>query len=88
MPIVTKSPAEVKDYGRDFTKWLEGDTIQSSAWTVPEGLVKQSEGHTETTATVVISGGVLDHDYELVVQIETAGGLIAQETIDVQVREP
>lgn len=43
---------EKYDYAWTCTKIWPGDTIQAVVWTVPAGLTKSLESHTDTTATV------------------------------------
>jgi hypothetical protein len=72
--IKSKYAAARKDYRFNWTSWLDGDTILSSEWTVPSGLVMESEGHDETTTTVWISGGTPGESYVICNTIETAAG--------------
>lgn len=74
----TKDPVAKLDYGWDWEAWLAGDTIDTSTWTVPTTLVKESESKTNTTTTVWISGGTLGASYTVTNQIVTAAGRIDQ----------
>lgn len=69
----TKDPDDEKDYKISWGPQLApfGDTIASSSWIVPEGIVKFDESFTTNTATVWLRGGTLDSDYELVNRIVT-----------------
>lgn len=40
LSIGPKDPDEVLDYGLDWTARLVGDTISTSQWIVPDGIVK------------------------------------------------
>jgi hypothetical protein len=64
----------VKDYYVDWSAWLDGDTIVTSTWTVPDGITKDSDTNTGTRAEVWLSGGTLDTYYTLVNHITTAAG--------------
>jgi len=82
-----KDPSARKDYTVDWSAFLDGDTISAVAWTVPLGLTNYATSATTTTATIWLSGGIANLDYEVVCQVTTAGGLIDQRTIKIQVRE-
>ena len=82
----TKDPDAVLDYMVDWEQWLDGDTISTSTWTVPSGITKDSDSKTDTTATVWLSGGTLNDDYEVVNRIVTAGGRTEDRTLTIRVR--
>lgn len=88
-PFFTKDPASTLDYTVDWDgdDWLGTDTIATSTWTVPSGLTQASSSNTTTTATVWLSGGVADQDYDVTNKIVTAGGRTDERTIRVQVRQ-
>lgn len=44
-------------YGIDWTQWLDGRTIVSSAWDVPAGLTNEAESNTTTSTAIQLSGG-------------------------------
>lgn len=77
-----KRSADVLDYvinwsagADDGGPWLEtGDTIQSSSWSVPVGITKNSDSSTTTTTTVWLSGGTAGQSYDCTNTIVTAGG--------------
>lgn len=71
----TKPATGVLDYRFDYETWLNGDTISTSSWTVPDGgITVETDANTTTTATAWISGGEVGRVYRLVNTIETAGG--------------
>ena len=74
----TKDPVAKLDYGWDWEDWLAGDTIDTSTWTVPTTLVKESDSKTNTTTTVWISGGTLGESYTVTNQIVTVAGRVDQ----------
>lgn len=83
-----KDPAAVLDYSVDWSDWLNGDTIQASEWTVPDGLtVEGVPGHTDTTTTIWLAGGVLGEMYTLINQITTSGGRTDERRVFVQMVE-
>jgi hypothetical protein len=73
---VTKAPDAVLDYSIDWTKWLNGDSIIDSIWTIPVdsalGIVKSSIGGGLTTV-VWVSGGIVGTVVPIVNQIVTTG---------------
>lgn len=75
-----KDPDEVKDYAVDWTARLAGDTITTSTWIVPDGIVKDSDTNTTTDTTIWLSGGTLGTTYEFVNRVQTAGGRVYDQT--------
>lgn len=85
-----KDPAAVLDYTIDWDAddWLGSDTITGTpVWTVATGLTKDSQSNTTTTATVWLSGGTANTDYDVACKITTAGGRTDERTIRIQVRQ-
>ncbi|TJW14459.1 MAG: hypothetical protein E5W82_10815 [Mesorhizobium sp.] len=83
-----KDPDEVLDYVLDWEDRLDGDTIVSSAWTIPvgSGLTINSTSFTDTTTTVWLSAGVLLTTYELLNRVVTAGGRTMDQTVRLKVK--
>lgn len=84
--IFVKDPDEVLDYVRDWTALLDGDTIATSTWVVPTGITKNSDTHTATAATIWLSGGTLDTNYDVVNRITTTGGRTFDTTLLFMIR--
>jgi len=82
-----KDPSAVLDYQFDWSAWLGTDTIASSTWTVPTGITKDSSSNTTTTATVWLSGGTADTNYECANTIVTASARTDQRTLTIRCRE-
>jgi hypothetical protein len=86
-----KDPDATLDYGLDWAgedPWLAaGETIQTSTWLVPAGLVKGSDSHTDTATTVWLSGGTLGVDYEVTNRITTNQARTDDRTIRIMIRE-
>lgn len=83
----TKDPEAVLDYQVNWLAWLgSSDTIATSVWIVPSGIVKDSDTNTTTTATIWLSSGEDGADYEIVNRITTASGREDDRTITIQVR--
>lgn len=91
VPLKTfrKDPAAVLDYTVDWDgdDWLGADTISTVTWTVPAGLATASSSNTTTTATIWLSGGTAEQDYDVQCRITTAGGRTDERTIRLLVRE-
>lgn len=79
-----KDPNATLDYSFDWGPYLTplGDTITLVEWVLSTGLTKVSQSNTATTATVFVSGGVLDEVETLTCRITTAGGRIDDRTIE------
>jgi hypothetical protein len=85
-----KDPSAVLDYSFDWGTdgWIGADTITGTpVWTVPTGIVKDSQSNTTTLATVVISGGTAGENYDVSCKITTAGGRTDERTFRLQVRD-
>lgn len=80
-----KDPNAVLDYHINWGDWLAGDSIATSSWIVPSGIVKDSDTNTSTATTVWLSGGSLGQAYALVNRIVTTGGRTEDRTIRVQI---
>lgn len=83
-----KDPDEVLDFTIDWSDWLpSGDTISTSAWTVPSGITEDSKSNDTTKTWIFLSGGTDGTEYKLTNTITTAGGRTAQRTIQIKVAE-
>lgn len=82
-----KDPNAVLDYSVDWSRWLDGDSIASSAWTVPIGLAKVTETNTDTKATVWLSGGSAGQSYPVTNRVTTTGGRTEDRTFTIRVEE-
>ena len=88
-PIATfiKDPDAVLDYGVDWFRWLDGDTISTSSWSVSAGLTAGTTSHSNGIATIFLSGGTDGTDYTVRNRVVTAGGRTVDRTFAIQVRE-
>lgn len=86
--VTTKDPDEELDYTIDWSRELGTDTIASSAWAFPSGIVEGSvaDSFEDQTATVWVDGGTADTDYQIENTITTAGGKTLQAHMLIQVR--
>jgi hypothetical protein len=82
-----KDPDAVLDYQIDWSDYLDDDTITTSTWTVPEGIIKDSDTKSDAVATVWLSGGTDGVSYSLVNHIVTDAGREDDRTIVVMIQE-
>lgn len=81
-----KDPDAVLPWFFDWTEWLDdGETITDSEMTVSAGLVKDSDSHSATSATVWLSGGTAGTSYSVANRITTSMGKIDERTIVIRV---
>jgi len=82
-----KDPDAVLDYAVDWSRWLAGDEIVTSEWTVPSGLTKVSDSKTTTKATVWLSGGTAGQSYTVTNRITTTGGRTEERSFAIRIEE-
>ena len=82
-----KDPEAVLDYQIDWEDWLNGDTISTSVWTVPDGITIDSSSKTTSTATVWLSSGTAGITYAVENKVTTVGSRTDERTIYIEVRE-
>jgi hypothetical protein len=82
-----KDPDATLDFSVDWTEWLGTDTISGSHWTAETGITQHADSHTDTIATVWISGGTDQNDYTLMNQITTVAGRVDERTLVIEARE-
>lgn len=86
-PRWDKDPQAVKDYSLDWSDWLGTDTIASSTWEVPSGIIKDQSGNTTTVTSVWLRGGTIGNTYQVSNKVTTAGGRTDVRTIEIQVKK-
>lgn len=83
-----KDPDSVLDYGIDWSTWLaSGETISTSAWTVPTGITKDSDSKGDTSTLVWLSGGTAGVVYTLANKITTSDSRTVERSIEIIVEE-
>ena len=81
-----KTEDGVLDYKIDYSSWLaSGDSISSSVWTLPAGLVEDTNSFTPSTTTILISGGTLSTRYSLKNKITTVSGLVDERCFHIRI---
>lgn len=81
-----KDPDEVLDYEIDWEARIGTDTISTATWTIPSGLVKDSDSTTDYVATVWLSGGTAGTNYSVGCRVVTEGGRTYDETVILPVK--
>jgi hypothetical protein len=81
-----KDPNEVLDYAIDWSQRLAGDIIDTSTFTVPTGIVMNSQSKTNTMTTVWLSGGSEGVTYDILNRIVTNGGRTMDQTVELRVK--
>jgi hypothetical protein len=82
-----KDPQAVIDYTIRWTGWLGDDTIASSSWIVPAGIVNTSESNNTVDTIIWVASGTVGQVYEIINRIITAGGQQNDQTISILIRE-
>lgn len=95
-PYKTKDPDSTIDFTVDWTTgpnggWLaEGETIATSAWLLPDdpgGLAIATDTHTDTVATVWLTGGTLGAWVDVTNRITTNQGRTEDQTLHFEITE-
>jgi hypothetical protein len=76
MWVIEKTPGGPLDFGHDWTKWLDGDTLATSNWAVvPSAELTVVTSAIQGNKTVAwLQGGVVGREYRLDNAITTTGG--------------
>lgn len=68
----TKDPDAVLDYAIDWSDWLgTGETLWTSAWSVPSGITNIRTEKTGTKTTIWLGDGTANRDYLITNRITT-----------------
>ena len=88
MMTFLKDPNAVLDYSIEWSKWLAGDQIQTSAWSVSDPVIEATnDSRTATRTTVWLSGGAAGQAYTVTNHITTSGGRTDERSFLVQVQD-
>ena len=88
MTTFIKDPDAVLDYSVDWSKWLVGDQIETSAWFVNDpSLQPADDSNTTTRATIWLAGGEGGQLYTVTNRITTSGGRTDERSFVIQVQE-
>lgn len=68
-----KSPTANLDFAVDWSDWLSaGETIASSTWASPDGLVIETTSYSDTQSVIWVSDGVINTVYRVINTITTS----------------
>ncbi len=87
MKTYWKDPDSTLDYSINWTLWLAGDTIASSAWILEAGLAAVATSNTASITTIWLSGGTVWHRQYVTNRIVTAGGRTEDRTFWLVIEE-
>jgi hypothetical protein len=87
VPDYTKDPDSTTDFEFNWKPELDGDTIQSATFSLPDGMTSVSESNTTTTATIFVSGGSTGCTYRIRCRIVTDGGRTWDKTLYILIQE-
>lgn len=86
-PDFVKDPDDTIDLPFNWVGFLDGDTIDTSTFLLPDGLTSVSENNTTLTATIFVRGGDAGRMYRVTNRVTTAGGRQKDRTQYVLVEE-
>lgn len=69
-----KAPTAILQYSFDWSEWLSGAAIQSSAWQADDGLTVDSDTTVGPVTTVTLSGGAAGETYRVHNTVESDAG--------------
>ena len=87
---IYKDPNATKEYNIDYSEWLiDGDTLQSVVWTVPNGIIKEAEDIKpgNQICLIKLSGGSIGQNYLITAHIVTLNGREDDNSFRVIIRE-
>ncbi len=76
-------PDATVDFAINWSSWLDGDTIVTSVFLLPDGLTEVSSQHTDTVASIFVSGATRCRVYRITNRITTDVGRTMDKTIRV-----
>lgn len=86
-PDFELDPDATEDFTFNLAPELDGDTVSSVDFLLPDGLTEESSSNTTTTATIFVSGAQRGRVYRITCRYTTAGGRTRDKTIRVIGRE-
>lgn len=79
-------PDDTCDYVFQLAADLNGDTIDTVTFLLPDGLTEVSTSNTDTTATIFVSDAACGRTYRITCRVDTVGGRRFDKTIRVVAR--
>lgn len=86
-PDFELDPDSTDDFVFQLAPELDGDTISSVSFVLPDGLTSVSTSNTTTTATIFLRGATCGVTYRVTCRYITAGGRTRDKTIRVLGRD-
>lgn len=86
-PTDEKDPDAIDNFVFNWVVQLDGDTISTSSFLLPDGLTSVTTSNTTTTATIRVSGGTASSIYRITNRVVTAASRTLDKTKYVLVRE-
>jgi hypothetical protein len=86
-PDFEKDPNSRTDFAFDWSADLEGDTLETSEFLLPDGLTQESVFLEDTRTAIFVSGGSAGSVYRITNRVTTSGGRAWDKTIYVKVTE-
>jgi hypothetical protein len=80
-PDFELDPDDIDDYTFNLAPYLDGDTISTVSFVLPDGLTEESSSNTDTTATIFLSGAQCGRLYRVTCRYTTTGGRTRDRTI-------
>ncbi len=87
MKTFTKDPDSRLNYTFKWANWLDGDTISTSSWSADSGITVYSDSNDTNSTTVFMEGGTAGETYTVTNSITTAGGLVVDRSMQLQIQE-
>lgn len=86
-PTDEKTEDEIIRVYFHFAERLNGETISTTAFELPDGLTNVDEDDTDSVQSILVSGGTRGRSYRITCTVTTSAGQTLQQTRRVFVRE-
>lgn len=86
-PNYEKTPDEVILVSFTWAEKLDGETILTAAYELPDGLTNEDEDDTDSVQSILVSGGSATRTYRVECTVTTSAGRTLQQVKRVVVRE-
>lgn len=82
-PDFELDPDSTDEFEFDLTPDLDGDTISTVTFVLPDGLTQVSSSNTDKTATIFVTGAARCALYRIICRYTTANGITRDKTLRV-----
>lgn len=86
-PDLDKTPEEIIRVPFHWAARLNGETIATTEFELPDGLTNEDEDDEDSVQSILVSGGSADRTYRITCTVTTSGARTLQQTKRVAVRE-